>query len=290
MFTLSKETLAQHRAQTYRIAPRLRLASVDEAVEWINTRGFTFFWPVKGAEAPSLWTAAAGNRPVPDEHDDPGHITWEWKDSLLPQKRVFYSRVLRHRNTFISLELFPSFYALSPNYGSPEEDYLIDYQNGLLTAEARAVYEAILDQGPLDTLALRKAARLTSKGSDSIFNRSLDELQTSLRILPIGTAQVGAWKYAFVYEIVARHYPWVIEKAHPITESDARRNMATAYLQSVGAARQADVARMFGWPAPLTEKTLQKLVSAGQLIAEVQLEDAPGLYYALPRFAHPPTP
>ncbi len=283
MTTLSKEALAQYRAQTYRIAPGLRLASVDEAVDWINTRGFTFFWPVKGAEAPSLWNAAAGNRPVPDAHDDPGHITWDWKDSLLPQKRVFYSRVLRHRNTFISLTLFPSFYALSPNYGSPEEDYLIDYQNGLLTAESRAVYEAILDQGPLDTLALRKAARLTSKGSDSIFNRALDELQTSLRILPIGVAPVGAWKYAFIYEIVARHYPEVIEQAHPITESEARRNLASTYLKSVGAARQADVTRMFGWPAPLGEKTMRKLVDSGELVAEVKLEDAPGVYFALPQ-------
>ena len=96
-------------------------------------------------------------------------------------------------------------------------------------------------------------------------------------------APVGAWKYAFIYQIVARHYPEVIEQAHPITESDARRNLASAYLKSVGAARQADVARMFGWPAPLAEKTMHKLVDSGELVAEVKLEDAPGVYFALPQ-------
>lgn len=282
MEILSKSALAEYRAKTYRTAPGTRITLLDEAVEYINARGFIFFWPVKGADAPSLWNAAAGDRPVPDEHDDPGHVTWGWKDALLPQKRVFYSRVLRHRNVFISLSLLPSFYALSPNYGSPEEDYLIDYENGQLTAEARAVYEAILDQGPLDTLALRKAARLSSKSSDTIFNRALDVLQTSLRILPVGVAQVGAWKYAFIYQIVPRHFPWIIEQAHPITESAARLTLAEAYLKSVGAARLNDVTSIFGWPAQLAEKTLRKMTDSGQMLSDINLENAPGTYFVLP--------
>ena len=79
----------------------------------------------------------AGDRPVADAHDDPGHVSWGWKDTLLGQKRVYYARVIKKRNTFLSLEALPYFYALSPNYGSPEEDYLIDYEAGRLTAEAR---------------------------------------------------------------------------------------------------------------------------------------------------------
>jgi hypothetical protein len=289
MAALAKSTLVEYRSKTYRTQAGCRIASLDEAVEFVNQRGFIFFWPVKGAEAPSLWNAAAGDRPVPDEHDDPGHVTWGWKDALLPQKRVYYSRVLRHRNVFISLALLPSFYALSPNYGSPEEDYLIDYENGQLTAEAKAVYEAILDNGPLDTLALRKAARLASKSSDTLFNRALDVLQTSLRILPIGVAQVGAWNYAFIYQIVARHYPWVIEQAHPITESDARLNLAQAYLNSVGAACLKDVTRLFGWPAPLAEKTMHRLAGMGVVIPEITLENSPGVYFVLPELLAQPS-
>ena len=63
---------------------------------------------------PSLWVAVAGDRPVPDEHDDPGHVTWGWKDGLLGKRRWYYGRVLRKRNTFISLDICLTFMRFPP--------------------------------------------------------------------------------------------------------------------------------------------------------------------------------
>src|ERR1035437_10293576 len=114
MPALSSECLRSYRAQTYRFAPGLRLASADEAVDFVNQRGFIFFWPIKNVELPSLWVAAAGDRPIADEHDDPGHTTWGWKDDQLDKRRWYYGRTLRRRNTLISLDVLPYFYALSP--------------------------------------------------------------------------------------------------------------------------------------------------------------------------------
>ena len=282
MPVISKASLALHRARAFRTAPGLRVTTLDEAVDFVNERGFTFFWPVKNAIAPSLWAAVAGDRPVPDEHDDPGHVTWGWKDSLLGKKRLFYARILKHRNTFISLNLLPNFYALSPNYGEPAEDYLIDYEAGKLTAEAKNLYEAVLQNGPIDTVALRKAARMTSRNSDALFNKALDGLQLTFRLLPIGIAQAGAWKYAFIYDIVARHYPDIVELAHPISEWDARRALIRAYLLSVGAARPVEVARMFGWPANVLERALRKLFETGDILGEVEIEGETGSYLAFP--------
>ena len=282
MPVISKANLALHRARTFRTGPGLRITGLDEAVNFINERGFTMFWPVKNVLAPSLWAAAAGDRPVPEEHDDPGHVTWGWKDGLLGKKRVFYARILRHRNTFISLAMLPNFYALSPNYGEPTEDYLIDYDAGTLTAEAKNVYEAILQNGPLDTIALRKAARLSSKTSDGPFNKALEVLQHTMRILPVGVAEAGAWKYAFIYDIVARHFPEIIEQAHPIGEWDARRALIRTYLGAVGAARPVEVARMFGWSAGLLERALRKLCESGELIPDAEVEGEGGHHLALP--------
>ena len=166
MLPLPVDALQAYRAQTFRTAPGLRLQSADEAVAFVNQRGFVYFWPIKDVLLPSLWTATAGDRPVADAHDAPGHVTWGWKDSLLGTRRWYYAKVLRKRATMISLELAPYFYALSENYGSPEEDYLTIYEQGRLTLEAKLVYEALLDHGPLDTIALRKAARLSSRESD----------------------------------------------------------------------------------------------------------------------------
>ncbi|HMN60422.1 MAG TPA: crosslink repair DNA glycosylase YcaQ family protein [Anaerolinea sp.] len=278
---VSTDALNLYRAQTFRLNPGQHLASQEDAVAYVNERGFVFFWPYKGIEFPSLWSAVAGNRPVADAHDDPGHVTWGWKDGLLGQKRVYYARVIKKRNTFLSLDLLPYFYALSPNYGSPEEDYLIDYEAGQLTAEARAVYEALLDNGPLDTVALRKAAHLTSRGSDNLFNRALETLQTTFRILPTGVAEAGAWNYAFIYDLVTRHYPDVIEQSHPISEWEARRHLALTAMNTLGASRTADLQRLFGWGPTLLEKALQKLVDAGHLVDEVQIEGKAGAIVAL---------
>jgi hypothetical protein len=279
---ISKQAISDYRKHTFRLVPGTHLTSMDEAVEYINQRGMIFFWPYKGIEFPSLWSAVAGSRPVADAHDDPGHVTWGWKDTLLGKKRVYYGRVLKKRNSFISMEALPYFYALSPNYGSPEEDYMIDYEAGKLTAEARAVYEALLDNGPLDTVALRKAARLTSRTSDTPFNRAMEELQVTMRVLPTGVAQAGAWNYAFIYDLVPRHLPDLIEQAHPLSEWEARRHLFMRALETLGAARQSELQRLFGWPAALVEKSVQKLAESGALLTGVEVEGMPGPCLALP--------
>jgi hypothetical protein len=283
METISTDFLNRYRRERFFSNNGKTIASLDDAVEFINARGFVFFWPNKETICPSLWNAVAGDRPVPDEHDDPGHITWGWKDNLLDKKRVYYARVLRHRNTFISLELLPYFYALSPNYGSPDDDYLIEYEAGRLTAEARSVFEALLTNGPLDTIALRKAARLTSKTSDGPFNKALDALQFNFRILPTGIAKVGAWKYAFIYNLVPRHFPWIIEKAQPITDWDARRHIIRKYLDMVGVAQTGNIARLFNWPVAHVERAVRRLLETGDLV-NCLLENSAGQMVASTEF------
>ncbi len=274
---LTQEKVLHYRSETFYTQPGRRLKTVDEAVDFVNKRGFIFFWPVKNIVMPSLWAAVAGDRPVPDEHDDPGHITWDWKDRMLGKHRWYYGRVLRKRNTIISMDLLPNFYALSPNYGDPDEDYLIDYEQGRLTQGAKQLYEALLNEGPQDTIALRKAARLTNSNSE--FNHALDELQTTFRVLPVGVSQAGAWHYAFIYDIVTHHLPDLSEQAHPISEYQARRTLITTYLDSVGAAQMRDLTRLFGWQPPILERELNKLEEQGQLHSGVTIDGLKGEWF-----------
>lgn len=279
---LSSESLREYRAETYRWKPGKRLTSREQAVEYVNQRGFIFFWPNKGFEFPSLWSAVAGDRPIPDNHDDPGHVTWDWKDSLLGKRRWYYARVLRKRNTMISLEAAPYFYALSENYGDPDEDYLILYEQGRLTLEAKLVYEALLHGGLLDTIALRRAAHLTSAESDARFNKALTDLQVDFKILPVGVVDAGTWHYAFAYDIAARHMPDLPEKARTISEKNARLKLAELYVNSVGAIQASHLSRLFGWPSAISEKTVQHLVDSGLAISGVTIENQKGIWLAHP--------
>lgn len=257
-----------------------RIRTPEEALEWINDRGFVYFWPIKDVVMPSLWVAVAGDRPVGAEHDDPGHITWGWKDAALGKRTWYYAKILRRKATFISMEVAPFFYALSENYGSPEIDYLIAYEEGRLTQAARQVYEAILKEGALNTVDLRKAARLTSKQSDSEFNRALEVLQADFKILPVGVAKAGAWNYSFIYDIPAHHLPDLPLTAHMIGEAQAREVLVELYFRSVGAAQLKDVVKLFGWGKDVTQRAVRRLSEAERLV-NVSLAGQPGEWLAM---------
>ena len=274
------KTLQRFRERTFRLLPGNRLKNKEQAIEFVNERGFIYFWPIKEVVLPSLWVAVAGDRPVADAHDDPGHVTWGWKDSLLGERVWYYAKVLRKRATMISLQAAPFFYALSENYGSPEEDYLIQYEQGRLAQESKVVYEALLDNGVLDTVALRRATRLTSRESEGRFNRALVELQADFKILPIAVTQAGAWHYAFAYDLVSRHFPELAEQARFIPEGRARRELASLYLRSVGAARPADLARLFGWTRAQVERAVAALAQSGEFVRDLAVESQAGEWIA----------
>lgn len=283
MQVLDIPSLKELRASTFRLQPARRVSNPDQALEYVNERGFIYFWPITGVNLPSLWTAAAGDRPVADEHDDPGHVTWGWKDASLGKKIWYYGKVLRRKATFISLTVAPYFYALSDNYGSPEEDHIIAYEEGRLTLAAKQVYDTLLDRGSLNTLDLRKEARLQN-AKESEFNRALEDLQKDFKILPVGIAEVGAWRYAYRYDLTARHFPELLEQARPIGEAQARQKLIGLYLQSVGAARRHDLVKLFGWPPELVRRGVDKLLQTGILIEATHPKEA-GEWLILPELA-----
>jgi len=262
---LDLKKLNSHRARTFRLPPSPRVTSPKAALHFVNARGFVYFWPIKGIDLPSLWTAVAGNRVVADKHDDPGHVTWGWKDNALGRKIWYYAKILRRKATMISLEIAPYFYALSENYGSPDEDYLLAYEEGRLTQAAKQIYEALLKEGALNTIDLRRAAKLAN-AKESEFNKALEVLQSDFKILPIGVSEAGAWKYSFIYEIVSRHYPDLAEKARSISEAEARRKLVELYFASVGAAQERDVNKLFGWQKELTARTISGLIEKRKLV------------------------
>jgi len=279
MTSISLERLKTHRSRTFNLPPSKRLSSPAQALTFVNRRGFVYFWPIKGIDLPSLWTAVAGNRPVADKHDDPGHITWGWKDGALDKRVWYYAKILRRKATIISLDISPYFYALSENYGSPEEDYLLAYEEGRMPQAAKQVYETLLKQGALNTLDLRRAAKLAT-AKESEFNKALEILQADFKILPIGISEAGAWKYSFIYEIVPRHYPELPEQARKIGEGEARTKLIELYFNMVGAAQERDAVKLFGWKKELVTRAITGLIKK-RVLVEAEHPKHKGIWYAL---------
>jgi len=283
MRTIDLKRLKAHRERTFCLPPAKRVSSPAQALNFVNQRGFIYFWPIKGIDLPSLWAAVAGDRPVADAHDDPAHITWNWKDNALDKRKWYYAKILRGKATMISMEIAPYFYALSENYGSPQEDYLLAYEEGRLTQAAKQVYEALLYEGALNTLDLRRAAKLVN-AKESEFNKALEQLQMDFKILPIGVSDAGSWHYSHIYEVAARYYPDLPERARVIGEWQARAKLLELYFESVGAAQARDAIKLFGWGPDLTVRALRRLVENRKL-AEVSHPSQKGEWFALPKLS-----
>jgi hypothetical protein len=279
MITLDR--IQEYRSHTFGYHPKDRVKTKDQAICYVNERGYIYFWPINGVTLPSLWGAVSGERPVPNDHNDPGHISWEWKDSLLGKHVWYYGKILRKKATIISMKITPYFYALTENYGSPEEDYLTIYEQGRMTQEAKAVYEALLENSPLDTITLRKKAHLTSYESESRFNRALTDLQADFKIMPVEVVDAGSWHYSFAYDIVTRYEPILLETARYIGELDARQNILELYFRSVGAAQIRDIVKLFRWKSPDIEQAIERLEHGGIIQNHQALDGLPGEWMVL---------
>jgi hypothetical protein len=213
---------------------------------------------------------------VPVAHDD--HelgLAWNWKDSLPVAGKVLYGKFLRKKPVFISLNLAPYFYALSPNYGDPATDYMEDYRDGRLPVESKQVYETLLAQGALPTSRLRLEAGLGGKGNAARFDRALADLQMDLRIVKVAISEANRWGYCYVYDLFPRHFPGIVEAARGIGGWQARETILLRYLQTVVAATPQQVSHLFGWPPGDVNLLAARLAAEGRLHAGVRIEGLP---------------
>jgi hypothetical protein len=281
MSTISQSRIQEYRAETFRLKSHQCLTSLQDAIQFVNQRGFVYFWPIKGIILPSLWAAVAGDRQVASTHDDPGHVTWGWKDDALGQRVWYYGKILRKKATMIALDVVPYFYALSENYGDPEEDVRIQYHEGHLTLEAKSIFDALSENGPLDTISIRQMTRMTSKDSNSRFDRALALLQSDFKIMPVGISDAGAWRYAFIYDLTHRQYPDILEKARKIKEKSARKHLTRLYFLSVGAAEFKDIIKLFHWSKLHTQHAVDALIDEEFLLRDLEVENQTGSWIAL---------
>jgi hypothetical protein len=269
--------ILRQREFNYRRTAERRVQTVEEARVFVEEVGFCHFWPIKGVEMVNLFHAIAGRvRPVPMEHGDPDiSKCWGWKDHSLDKKWWYYGKLLRRRATLVSLEMLPYFYALSENFGSLD-DYLVEYEDGRMTAEAKAIYEAILENGPLDTVRLRREARMSATSAKSRFGRALVELQVGLKVLPIGVAEAGAWNYAFVYELLQRHFPDLPGRARSIGRGEARRVLVSRYIDNVVMVDRKTIQKVFHilrWTPKELDRAIAALLEEG-VVQKMETADA----------------
>lgn len=237
---MNEAKLEKLRDRIYRRTKTQRVKTMSDAAKFIDQVGFCLlFASAQNLELPSLFEAVKGRRDAHiEDWDADTDRMWVWKNDLPAAKRAYYGKALAGKPVFVSLKLLPYLYVLNAR------DVREEYRHGRISHEAKRVYDALHDRGPMPTMALRAAAGF---GRDTNgYHRALDDLQRALVVMPVGAViEQGAWA-SQIFGLVASWFPREVARAERIDVSKARCEIVRRYIQTVVAAKLAMVSRLFG--------------------------------------------
>jgi uncharacterized protein YcaQ len=79
-------------------------------------------------------------------------------------------------------------------------------------------------------------------------------------------AEAGSWRYAFIYELFDRWFPALPSQAGFLSLKEARSNLTSIYLRSIGAAEVGEIKKIFRWTIPQVTETLARLEASGTIL------------------------
>ncbi len=234
-----------------------RVATLAGAVKFIEAAGFCTLFPVANVPLPSLYCAATGRDAddgvMFDEHFEK---IWHWKDELPRRRRAYYAKYFRGKGTFISREYLPYFLVMREAATTPE-DHERFYQQGRIHDDARAIWRALAEYGPLATLELRHACKMETTAGNVRFKRAILDLQCLLAVSHFGSEQeTGAWASG-KYELTSRAFPGETAAAFEIEPQEARAMLAAQFVQLNSGRQSMQLARLFGWTKAQAEAALR---------------------------------
>jgi len=241
-----------------------RVATPAEAVKYIDAAGYCMLFPVNNVPLPSLYCAVTRRSPnagiVFDKHFA---MLWRWKDKLPHRRRVFYAKYFRSRGTFISLKQLPYFLAMRETAVQPG-DHARFYDGGRIRDDARRIWEALEEHGPLATLELRHACKMDTKAGNVRFKRAIVDLQCLLVAVHFGAEQETAAWASGRYELTCRAFPKETAAARTIAPEDARAKLAAKFLELHPGAPPPQLARLFGWSKDHAVSALSVALQVGE--------------------------
>jgi hypothetical protein len=224
-----------------------RVFTPAEAVKYIDATGYCMLYPVANVPLPSLYYAVTRRNPHVDfVWDKYSVMLWRWKDELPRRRRAFYGKYFRGRGTLISVKFLPHFLAMRDAAVLPG-DYDRFYTDGRIREDARVIWEALAEHGPLATLELRHACKMDTKAGNKRFKRAILDLQCALICVHFGAEQETAAWASGRYELTCRAFPKETAAARQISPEDARRNLAKKFIERHENADLKALARLFGW-------------------------------------------
>jgi hypothetical protein len=253
--------LKAERAKLNRLNDGRQIHNNEEAIRFIDERGFILLMPIADIPLPSLsqaddaatWDGFA----ITDR-------AWAWKETLPGDKLCAYTKLIHGRGTFISWRLYPAFVKLYGPEGEP--DY--EYENGRLDKTERDLYRIVAECGPIDSRELWRRAKALFGDKRSRFTATLERLQSRFYLTVSGGSLEG-WTL-HTWDLVERQVPQEVLAELP-SRDDARASILWQTIQNCYAIPARKLRSLLRWSLLDLDRSLAGLRKAGQII-EVGVE------------------
>lgn len=275
------QRLEAHRDFHFRRVPERRVKGQAQALAFIETVGFcTAFTP--GLGVPCLREAIAGQRepPLPEhiQHDYAIVTTWQIKDRLPAERRVYYGKAIAGRPAFVSLELLPAFVRLR----APTVSHVQLYRRGLLSSCAKQVMDELARRGPSETRALKLASGYSAPNKRPEFDRAMKELQQKFLALKV---EERYEPFTYVWGTLADCWPDAFAAARKLTAAEATLSLVRRYVETAGYAHPSSVGRLLEIPPALVDGAIKRLVAARVLANPCRIPSLTGAHWVLESLA-----
>jgi hypothetical protein len=251
------------------------------ALRFVEDVGFCFTLSHFGLPVASLYVAVCGRRhprrPRHTHHDPEIGLTWTLKDRLPARRLCYYGKLIKGKPTLVSLDLLPAFCRLVRD-GKGSGDYILDYRQGCMTRAAVAILEALHEQSPLETPALRRAAGMGQAERTAEFDRAMAELQRGLWIVKV--EEVYDPDFYYRWDLLDNWLPEPLGAGLALSREAALTQALGRYLRSAAVSTPRFLAGLFGVPAGEVEAALKALEAAGSVRADAAIRGMPGRWVA----------
>jgi hypothetical protein len=212
-----------------------QLETAFDAERFIERVGFAACLTDARRPGPSLYVAVCGRRdaimPRNVQKDPEASQTWILKDELVRRGRVYYGKLTGARMLFIAPRMIRYFHAV---WGIRRAE-----EPRRLSRPAQAILRALRREWDMATSDLRDDSGVKDRGA---FVRALDELQTSMLVIP--SAVYYQPKFTYVWSLAVGRFP---EELRRRTGRDtALREIARCFLGCGGMTIPGELARVTG--------------------------------------------
>ncbi|MBA2527836.1 MAG: hypothetical protein H0V18_18950 [Pyrinomonadaceae bacterium] len=246
------ELVEVYRDRVWHRESETRIEDALSAERFIERVGFCSAMTDCRRPGPSLYIAVCGRRdahmPRNVQKDPESRLAWSIKDDLMRSGRVYYAKLKNGRLTFIARRLLPYFHAL---WGVP-----VGKEAEFLSDDARSVLRVLRREWEMGTRDLRLASRIDER---SRFNRAIDELQKTLKVIPSDVIYKPTFSY--IWSLADSRFLDELELRS--SREEGLKEIARAYLSAAGMTLRGELASVTGLSRPDAGSGCWSLVDDG---------------------------